>query len=68
MGSGWVGWMGGRPHPGSPRAYQTRFGMSLTPLHPKDHDPSKYPWCIFRLRIIFHNELSISDRIVDWET
>ena len=37
------GWMGGRPHLGSPHAYQTRSGMLLTPPHPKVHDPSHKP-------------------------
>ena len=32
-------WMGGRSHPGSPHACQTRSGMGSTP-HPKAHDLS----------------------------
>ena len=40
MGGEDVRWMGGRPHPGSPHTYQTRFGMPSTPPHPKVHDPS----------------------------
>ena len=41
MSGGWVGWMGGRPHSGSPHTCQTRFGMPSTPPHPKVHDRSK---------------------------
>ena len=38
-------WMVGRPHPGSPQACQTKFGMLSTPPSPKVHDSShKSPW------------------------
>ena len=33
-------WRGGQSHPGSPHAFQTRFGMRSTPPHPKVHDLS----------------------------
>ena len=33
-------WRGGRSHPRSPHALQTRFGMQSTPPHPKVHDSS----------------------------
>ena len=38
--------MGGRPHPRSPHACQTRSGMLLIPPHPKVHDPSHKPFQI----------------------
>ena len=42
-GGGEGGWLVGRPHPGSPYAFQTKFGMLTTPPHPKVHDPSHKP-------------------------